>query len=131
MTGLLAVNIAQLLRTFSAAGYRLTAPIAHGPTGWIWRCESNPSHLGSVIVSQAEHDDGVAWIHASIAFRTDTPTYTELALLHRAVFGRRRWAYQVFAPEDDHVNIHEHALHLWGRADGQPCMPNFGAFGSV
>jgi hypothetical protein len=54
-----------------------------------------------------------------------------LVMLHLGVFGRRRWAYQVFVPESEHVNIHPHALHLWGRADGTNALPNFGRFGTI
>ena len=85
---------------------------------------------GSVIVTQAEHD-GQEWLHASLAFAERDPTYLELAYLHRAVFGRRRFSVQVFAPEDQHVNLHSHALHLWGRVDGTPFFPEFGAGGSI
>jgi hypothetical protein len=84
----------------------------------------------SVIVSAAPMDDGHEWIHASIAREERMPDYDDLVLLHRAAFGDR-WAYQVFAPRRDHVNIHEHALHLWGRVDGQPAIPDFGAWGSI
>ena len=41
------------------------------------------------------------------------------------------FAYQVFAPPTRHVNIHEHALHLWGRVDGKSITPDFGAFGTI
>lgn len=130
-TAAFAVYLPTVVRAFAAADYQLTAPMPLGPTGWIWRCSSNPSHTGSVAVTQALHDDGIEWLHASIAFREVDPTYAELALLHRAVFGWQRWSYQVFAPAKDHVSIHDHALHLWGRADGAPVLPNFGAGGSI
>lgn len=50
---------------------------------------------------------------------------------HAAVWGESGWAYQCFAPAVDHVNIHEHALHLWGLLSGEPLLPNFGASGSI
>ena len=53
-----------------------------------------------------------------------------LADLHAAVFGAG-YAYQVFAPPSEHVNIHEFALHLWGRLDGRSALPEFGAGGSI
>jgi hypothetical protein len=84
--------------------------------------------MANVIVSVADID-GDSWIHASMAGHK-MPTYDDLALLHKAAFGDG-WAYQAFAPEADHVNIHQTCLHLWGRADGQPAMPNFGAYGVV
>jgi hypothetical protein len=97
-----------------------------GPSGFLW-----DGHDTRIIVTQADHGDGIEVIHASISHPDRYPSYKEMAALHRAVFGRKRWSYQCFAPEVEHVNIHEHTLHLWGRADGQPFMPNFGALGSI
>jgi hypothetical protein len=94
-------------------------PKPHGPDGWSF---VNRNEVTSVIVSCAPHDDA-EWVHASIAHAERMPTYDDLKLLHRAVFGGG-WAYQVFAPPSDHVNIHEHALHLWGRLDGLPALPD-------
>ncbi|KAB7753698.1 hypothetical protein MMUC44124_24195 [Mycolicibacterium mucogenicum DSM 44124] len=77
----------------------------------------------SVIVSAAPFDD-VWFIHASMSHIDRLPSYDELKALHQAAFGDG-WAYQVFAPPADHVNIHAYALHLWGRADGASCLPDF------
>jgi hypothetical protein len=94
-------------------------PTPFGPDGWRF------DHLGgegSVIVTcapQGEHE----WVHASIAWADRMPVYADLKLLHAAVFDGG-WAYQVFAPPSDHVNIHEHALHLFGRLDGEPALPD-------
>lgn len=102
------------------------APKPYGLDGWTFV----NGRGGSIVISVARHDDGVDWIHASIA-RTDwMPDYRDLQLLHRAVF-EDRWAYQVFAPPADHINIHALCLHLCGRLDGQPVLPNFGAGGSI
>lgn len=108
---------------------RWGVPSRHGPDGWVLRCREEP---GSIIVSRAPlPDDGDReWVHASIAFDDRDPTYRELAALGQAVF-REGWAYQVFAPSSEHVNIHEHALHLWGRDDGSPALPNFAPGGSI
>lgn len=96
-------------------------PQPHGPDGWSF---VNRARCSSVIVSCAAHDDGDEWVHASIAHEHTMPLYEELKMLHAAVFGDG-WAYQVFAPPSDHVNIHEFALHLWGRLDGKPALPDF------
>lgn len=103
-----------------------TAPERFGPDGWAMRCKTEP---GSVIVTRADVD-GTEWVHASIAFADRMPTYDDLAKLYTAVFAAG-WAYQVFAPPEHHVNIHEHALHLWGRDDGRPQLPMFAAGGSI
>ena len=96
-------------------------PRPHGPDGWVFLNDAEPA---SLIVSCAPHGGDGEWIHASIARPDSMPTYEDVKLLHAAVFGAR-WAYQVFAPPDEHVNIHAYALHLWGRLDGQPALPNF------
>lgn len=96
-------------------------PKPHGPDGWSF---VNRNEVTSIIVSCAPQDDGGEWVHASIAHKFTMPTYDDLKMLHRVVFAEA-WAYQVFAPPSDHVNIHEHALHLWGRLDGKPVLPDF------
>lgn len=102
-------------------------PEPFGPDGW--RLQSAVD-AGSVIVTVAEHD-GVEWIHASIAWARHMPSYDDLVLLHSAVWARRGYAYQVFVPEPEHVNIHPYALHLWGRLDGKPALPTFSVDGSI
>jgi hypothetical protein len=95
-------------------------PAPFGPDGWrLDRAERS----GRVIVTCAPHD-GHDWVHASISYPTRMPEYDDLKLLHRAVFGDG-WAYQVFAPPSEHVNIHNFALHLFGRLDGRPALPDF------
>jgi len=82
-------------------------------------------HGGSIIVSHHTWEDGWDWLHASINYQNVMPDYFDLKVLHLAVFGRARWAYQIFAPEKEHVNITPNALHLWGRADGTQILPDF------
>ena len=109
------------LRIRSSLGrHRFKAPVPFGPDGWTLTA---PDGRTSVIVTVAEHD-GAEWVHASIAHGSYLPSYEELKQLHNAVF-RDGWSYQIFAPLSDHVNIHEYALHLWGRLDGNPGLPNF------
>lgn len=102
-------------------------PTPFGPDGWfIMRADRR----AGVIVTAFEWE-GEEWIHASIAHHDKTvPTYEELVLLRKAVFGAG-YAYQVFAPPSEHINIHEYTLHLWGRADGAAVLPEFGAGGSI
>jgi len=106
-------------------------PTAHEPSGVGIRLYSSSAVCnGSVIVSQAERD-GTEWIHASIAREQFMPSYADLVILKQGVFGPDRYAYQVFPPASQHVNIHERALHLWGRADGKPQLPEFGCDGTI
>lgn len=95
-------------------------PHRFGPDGWMF---DRAEHTGRIIVTCAPHE-GDDWVHASISYPTRMPQYEDLKMLHQAVFGDS-WAYQIFAPSSEHVNIHEFALHLWGRVDGKPGLPNF------
>ena len=104
---------------------RWAVPPPFGPDGWALRSYDGDR---SVIVTACEWN-GEEWIHASIA-GPELPTYEDLCRLREAAFGDG-YAYQVFAPPRQHVNIHEHALHLWGKADGSPVLPEFGFAGSI
>ena len=107
----------------------------NGNEGWgvpyknqldIWTFDSNI--LGRILVSDAPYETPgngeTDWVHASIFRKNELPTYEDLVLMHKAIF-KDGWAYQVFAPKDSHINIHNYALHLWGRADGKPQLPDF------
>jgi hypothetical protein len=102
-------------------------PQRFGPDGWTMR---RLDRRTSIIVTVADWND-VEWVHASIAHVDRMPDYPDLVRLHRAVWGSAGFAYQVFAAADEHVNIHKHALHLWGRLDGSNVLPDFGAFGTI
>jgi hypothetical protein len=102
-------------------------PTSFGEDGWKIRRRDREA---AVIVSCCEYD-GAEWVHASMSRPDRMPTYDDLALLHRAAFGDDGWAYQVFAPPSEHINIHQYCLHLWGRLDGVSVLPNFGEYGSI
>jgi hypothetical protein len=113
------------------------APRPFGPDGWKMdaavMCDDLRTPFASVIASCSDfpgYDCDI--VHASIAYADGVtmPTYGELVLLHRAVFDDG-YAYQCFLPAYKHINIHPTALHLWGRVDGKPMMPEFGMFGSI
>lgn len=97
-----------------------SAPRPFGPAGWYF---DNRGERGRIIVTVDSRTDA-DWIHASLSWVDRMPTYDDLKHLHAAVFGGG-WAYQVFAPTADHVNIHSTALHLFGRTDGAPVLPDF------
>jgi hypothetical protein len=80
---------------------------------------------GRVMVSVCPYGpDGAEWIHASMSWMDRMPSYDDLKLVHRAVFGGRH-AYQVFVPDAEHFNHHAFCLHLWGRVDGARVLPDF------
>lgn len=108
-------------------------PKEFGPDGWYI---NHRSEIGKIIITSAPAPDdpdqsgGVRWLHASLSWMDHLPEYDDLVLLHKAVWPAG-FAYQVFAPPSQHINIHPYALHLWGRADGEPALPNFGIDGSI
>jgi hypothetical protein len=124
------INALRLRRRLGREHWR--APVPHGPDGW--RLEGVDAEGDSIliVVSAGPAPGGSSdWLHASISRPDRLPSYDDLCMLHRAVWGDTGWAYQVFAPPDAHVNIHPRALHLWGLPDGAPVMPNFGARGTI
>ncbi len=107
-----------------------SVPQPYGDDSWVFTHRAGD---GTVIASVCPGwmvGDPHDWLHASMTRRDRTPSYEDLCLLRAAVFGNG-WAYQVFAPTAAHVNIHVNALHLWGRADGQPALPDFGQHGTI
>lgn len=111
------VNILQVRKTLGSSSWKY--PVPCGDSAW------GMSHVagdGSVMVSVINGTDGHLWVHASMTRRDRVPSYHDLKLLHQAVFGDG-YAYQIFVPSAEHVNVHEFALHLWGRLDGSDALP--------
>lgn len=107
-------------------------PQSFGPEGAMF-FRKNGDGQAIVTLSPAPDgpEDGPAdWLHASISRKSGMPTYGDLVELHKAVWPDG-YAYQVFAPPEAHINIHPRALHLWGKADGQIILPDFGKYGSI
>lgn len=122
------INIGQVRRSMGGRDLWYP-PTPHGPDGW--RLTSRAGlPFRSVLVSCANFE-GVEWIHASIACEERLPNYSEMYDLHRGVWGDDGYSYEIHPPKDQHVNIHQNALHLWGRADGKPVLPEFGKFGTI
>lgn len=96
-------------------------PIRLGASQWGYR---HRNERGASVVVSEETVDGDEWTHASIAWKDRMPTYNDLKHLKQAVF-EDGYAYQVFPPAGQHINNHEHALHLFGRSDGKPALPDF------
>lgn len=129
-------NSANVVRTLlGRTDWNIARPYGH---------KGNLNHVGFVIdhlrqktriivstEDAPEEIGGGRWTHASMSHQDRVPDYTEMCLLHAAVWGKDGWSYEVHAPIADHVNINETVLHLWGREDGTPVLPNFGFKGTV
>lgn len=128
----MAVSVARCLKTWSQHGYQHGSWMPFGPMGFTVSVgHAAPDvKIGNIFVTQDELD-GDEWVHASLAWRDQDPSYAELKILHESVFTTKRVAYQVFATAENHVNFHEHALHLWGRADGKDVLPQVGTEGMI
>lgn len=106
-------------------------PEPFGPAGWRML---DHDRTCSVIVTDGPAPldlDGGQWRHASMTRPGAVPSYEDLCRLKRAVWGDEGEAYAVFARSSRHVSIHNTALHLWGRPDGKPVLPDFGALGRI
>ena len=59
---------------------------------------------------------GEPWEHVSVSTRTRTPTWDEMEFVRDAFFEATETVVQFSVPRENHINIHEHCLHLW-----RPC----------
>lgn len=80
-----------------------------------------------VIVDCETKEDGREWLHVSVSRERWTPSHEDMALVKRDFIGDRRYAYSVWSPIDNHVNIHKHCLHLWSMMDSDDgqVLPEF------
>lgn len=103
-------------------------PVEFGPDGW--QFDSNTGRLRVIVTADVPVPEFQGWIHASVSRRDKIPDYEDLVRLHQAVWPEGH-AYQCFVPPEKHINIHPRALHLWGKVDGSPVLPDFGRYGSI
>jgi hypothetical protein len=104
-------------------------PQEFGGDSWII---DGPGAIRMVVSYDPDTEPGVEWVHASVSYENKQriPSYMDLKRMHYAVFGDGH-AYQVFVPSGEHINIRGNVLHLWGRLDGKPVLPNFGREGTI
>jgi hypothetical protein len=79
-----------------------------------------------VLIDCEEKADGNRWIHVSVSRKKWTPTHEDMVLVKEAFIGDR-YAYSVWPPKAEYVNIHAHCLHLWALWDGKDgrVLPEF------
>ncbi len=81
--------------------------------------------------SCAEYN-GIETIHASCSREDRMPDYDDLVTLKKVCFGPSRYAAMILPPASEHVNIHNHCLHLWGPKDPNNWpFPAYGAGGTI
>lgn len=79
----------------------------------------------NVIVSTASMPDSREWMHISVSRNDRLPSFDDLKFVKSIFAGDNRYAYQVFAPVEKHVNIHNFCLHLWVPLTGELPLPDF------
>lgn len=92
-------------------------PSRFGPDGWVFKTVET-ADPATIIVTADTYRTGRLWVHASISRPVRMPSYWDLKMLHHAVFGRG-YAFQVFVPPSEHVDIHPNCLHLFGLKTGE------------
>lgn len=96
------------------------APIPYGPDGWHYEHKTERGRIFLTCSDLPGFAKDV--IHASISFNDRMPSYEDMVHLHECVWPDG-YAYELFVPPSFHVNIAEHARHLWGYRDGSPMIP--------
>lgn len=128
------LDVAGMYERFTADGsfWKKAAPVVMGgvEAADTWVFEGVGMRV--FVSYDPDSEPGVGWVHASIAYATPNrmPSYADLKRMHHGVFGDGH-AYQVFAPAAEHVNIKGNVLHIWGRLDGKPVLPDFGRLGTI
>ncbi len=105
------------------------------PDGWEVICKWGDGHACRqkngglrVIIDSEIKSDGKVWIHVSASRANYTPTHDDMSLVKQDFIGNGRYAYSVWPPAGNHVNIHKHCLHLWACLEGDGRMlPEFSA----
>ena len=57
--------------------------------------------------------EGCGWDHVSVSLPHRTPTWAEMETVRALFFRDDETVMQLSVPRDEHVNIHDHTLHLW------------------
>ena len=109
--------------------------------GWVFKCPKGWELLQRwgegyalqsvglrVIVDCEIKADGSPWLHVSASRKNWTPTHEDMCRVKQDFIGPGRYAYAVFPPVEQYVNIHPHCLHLWARMEGDGrVLPEFSA----
>lgn len=83
----------------------------------------HPTGLLAMVSASRELDDQ-DWLHVSISRMDRLPDYADLKCAKEGIIGAERKAIQVFAAASEHINDHEHCLHLWSPLGNDP-LPDF------
>lgn len=68
---------------------------------------------------------GDGWDHVSVSLPTRCPNWLEMDFIKRLFFEDFELAVQFHVPVKDHINIHDHVLHLWRNHNQEIQLPPF------
>jgi len=96
-------------------------PLASLPDSGLNGCFSVPGPRGDrlIIVASNAWDWDEAklplpkWEHVSVHVRGRTPSWAEMDFVKNMFWRDDEWVVQFHPAIADHVNLHEHTLHLW------------------
>lgn len=97
-------------------GYRLQSPALVKMWGWAGdeTCGAfeipSPIDGGSLRVIASS---GEGWDHVSVSRTNRCPNWPEMEFIKRRFFRDDETAMQLHVPPSDHLNCHQHCLHLW------------------
>jgi len=102
----------------------------HDASGFAGSCIYQPPMIGtfkpksSQLMMIAAWGDG--WDHISVSHRSRTPTWAELEhVRHLLALPDETWM-QLHVPKADHINVHDHVLHMWRPQDSAiPRPPHY------
>lgn len=104
-----------------------------GPRGKVFEHKTMPLRVIITIPDDEgfiAYCDGQEWIHVSVSHKDRLPSYQEMKEIKRVFIGDERMAISIWPKARVHVNIAKNCLHLWHRADADPC-PTFGEEGTI
>jgi len=67
--------------------------------------------LKSPLLIQAS--DGGGWEHVSVSRPDSTPSWEEMSFIKSLFWSDDDFVVQMHPPKADHINNHNHCLHLW------------------
>lgn len=67
--------------------------------------------------------NGDGWDHVSVSLHNRIPTWHEMQYVKRTFFYPKETVMQLHVPDDDHINVHPHCLHLWRPHNGKIPLP--------
>lgn len=56
---------------------------------------------------------GDGWDHVSASFKNRTPSWDEMCVVKDVFFKDEEQAVQYHPKKSEHINVHDHCLHLW------------------